>query len=315
MHSAPTPSLAQHSQARPNMSTALWGHLLRKTGGSNVPSSSMTSTSTLGKPTLSVDPIDRASTSTRILLHDTQAQLEKFTDRLLHLTSDVDNAKRELVSVQRLYHDDHEQLLDKIVSLANRSQTELQKTIGGPAQRSELDKVATSVCNLSAKLDALDKKLDHLNMLNATQSQALQTIHDQQGQLLLTLGPILPLLQAVPLHIDNARNHLKDSILGLCRCTGPPSTAISGDLRGTPLHAQKRRRVHSSGTLASGDSVSTSPGRKKRRLMATVDRPGLETDHTAKCTNEIQDDHQASIASPSITRNSGPLLSPDVPLS
>ncbi|OSD05476.1 hypothetical protein PYCCODRAFT_1241398 [Trametes coccinea BRFM310] len=318
MDSATTASLAKRSQARSNMSTALWGHLLRKTGTSDVPPSSITSTSTLGKPTLSVDPIDRASASTRILLHDTQAQLEKFTDRLLHLTSDIDNAKRELVSVQKLYCDDHEQILDKMVALANRSQTELQKTIGSPAQRSELDKVAANVCNLSAKLEALDKKLDHLIMLNATQSQALQTIHNQQGQLLMTLAPILPLLQAVPLHIENARNQLTDNILGHCRCTVPPTSAIPGEQRGTPPHPHKRRRVHASNPLVSGDSISISPSRKKRRLMVADEHPGPETGQPAECTNEIQDDRHAlrpSATSPLITRNSGSLHPPDVLLS
>lgn len=48
--------------------------------------------------------------------------------------------------------------------------------------------------------------------LNQTQSQALQNIQDQQSQILTALLPLLPLLQAVPLHIDCAKNDLKETL-------------------------------------------------------------------------------------------------------
>ncbi len=110
----------QRTQGRTTASTTLWGHLLRKTGSSQVPSSSLTSTSTLGtlgKHTPAIAPIDKAGASTRILLHDTQAHLEKFTDRVTQLTAGLDSAKRELVMAQKLYQDDHEQVIDKISGL------------------------------------------------------------------------------------------------------------------------------------------------------------------------------------------------------
>lgn len=42
------------------------------------------------------------------------------------------------------------------------------------------------------------------------QSQALQSLQDQQGTIVNTLLPLLPLVQAIPLHIENARSHIKD---------------------------------------------------------------------------------------------------------
>ena len=62
-------------------------------------------------------PYDKAAASTRILLHDTQASLEKFTERVDQLTVRLDNTKRELVSVQKLYQEEHEVVVERMVSL------------------------------------------------------------------------------------------------------------------------------------------------------------------------------------------------------
>ncbi|PIL25363.1 hypothetical protein GSI_13253 [Ganoderma sinense ZZ0214-1] len=162
--------------------------------------------------TPSIAPLDKAGASTRILLHDTQAHLERFGERVVQLTTGVADAKRELVAVQKLYQEDHEQLVERMIGLANRCQTELQKTIGTPAQSSELRDVLKAVEGLGKRMEALDKKVDVLSMVGQTQSQALQNLQDQQGQALAALLPLLPLLQAVPLHIENARNHVKDVV-------------------------------------------------------------------------------------------------------
>lgn len=48
--------------------------------------------------------------------------------------------------------------------------------------------------------------------MSQTQSQALQTLQDQQGQLLTMLAPILPLIQAIPLHVENTKNNVMDFV-------------------------------------------------------------------------------------------------------
>ncbi|KAI1788174.1 hypothetical protein LXA43DRAFT_666974 [Ganoderma leucocontextum] len=50
------------------------------------------------------------------------------------------------------------------------------------------------------------------SQVGQTQSQALQTIQDQQGQILTALLPILPLLQVVPLHIETSRKNVEDAV-------------------------------------------------------------------------------------------------------
>ena len=118
-----SPAPPQRPRARPTATNALWGHILRKTGSSQVPPSTATSTSTFGKHSSAIAPIDKAGASTRILLHDTQAHLERFADRVSELVTDLDGAKRELLGVQKLYVEDHEQLVDKMIGLGMSSNT------------------------------------------------------------------------------------------------------------------------------------------------------------------------------------------------
>jgi hypothetical protein len=53
----------------------------------------------------------------RILLHDTQANFEKFSTRVDTLTSGIDEAKREIVVVKDLFQGAQESLTTDIVDL------------------------------------------------------------------------------------------------------------------------------------------------------------------------------------------------------
>ncbi len=98
-------------------SSGLWGHLLRQKP-SQLPPSTTSTSSTLGKLAPTVAPLDKAGASTRILLHDTQAHLEKFTGRVTQITTGLEDAKKELITVQRLYQDEHEQLEERMIALS-----------------------------------------------------------------------------------------------------------------------------------------------------------------------------------------------------
>ena len=52
-----------------------------------------------------------------MLLHDTQANLEKFSERVDKLTCGVSETKREMVTVQQLFQEDHEKLVGHTVDL------------------------------------------------------------------------------------------------------------------------------------------------------------------------------------------------------
>lgn len=57
------------------------------------------------------------STSTRILLLDTQAHLQKFGQKVDDLTSNVAHAKQEIVTANTLFQQDRESLMSDFVDL------------------------------------------------------------------------------------------------------------------------------------------------------------------------------------------------------
>ena len=56
-------------------------------------------------------------------------------------------------------------LIVRSYTLVNRCQTELQKTIGQPAQSPEAFMISKDVASLSSRLETLDKKMDSINLV------------------------------------------------------------------------------------------------------------------------------------------------------
>lgn len=104
--SAGTSSSLDNSQ-RSSASSVLWAHLLRK--------DVLSSPTKTDLPLPPLAPVDKSATSTRILLLDTQAHLQKFGQVVDDLTSKVDNAKHEIVTVKTLFQQDREVFMNDIV--------------------------------------------------------------------------------------------------------------------------------------------------------------------------------------------------------
>ncbi|KAK0199253.1 hypothetical protein DFS33DRAFT_953626 [Desarmillaria ectypa] len=256
-------------------SSVLWAHLLRKDTLAAPPSSDI--------PLPPIAPTDRTGTSLRILLHDTQAHLEKFSERVEKLTKGVDEAKQELGLTKTLFEREHEELTNEMYNLVNRCQTEIQKTAGGPAQAERMEEFFKG---MQLRLDGLDKRVDAMQLLYQnnsqtlqSQSQALQTIQDQQGTILSALMPLLPLLQAVPLHIETARNSIKETIVQSRRSELPSEktsvTRSSSPVRlvpceqRSPLSGRKRRRVD--------ENTSCIPEDRQHHTLVAATRRSLTT--------------------------------------
>lgn len=94
-------------------STALWAHLLRK----DIPISPQQRTGSSTPMPLPIAPLDKSGTTMRILLHDTRANLEKFSSRADILTEGVSEAKREVLTMQKLFQEDHEKIIEQTVDL------------------------------------------------------------------------------------------------------------------------------------------------------------------------------------------------------
>jgi hypothetical protein len=99
------------SHPRSTTSTALWAHLLRKDLTAVVPPSNPK------QHVVPVAPIDKAGTSMRLLLHDTQANLEKFSERVDKLTGGVQETRREVDLVKRLWEGERDKSHAEIADL------------------------------------------------------------------------------------------------------------------------------------------------------------------------------------------------------
>ena len=77
------------------MSSTLWAHLLSKDATSSG-SGLKSGLASVGLTTAA--PVDRTGTSVRILLHDTQATMEKFSERIDKLVSEAEDSRQKLLA-------------------------------------------------------------------------------------------------------------------------------------------------------------------------------------------------------------------------
>lgn len=127
--------------------TALWTHLLRKDAQAS---------NNIGiiPP---IAPIDKNATTIRVLLHDTQANFEAFSARVDKLINVVEETKREIKATSTLFEREHDTLIGDVIDLVNRSQKEIQKSIGSPTQAPAIDAFFKDV---DRRLEGLNQRLD-----------------------------------------------------------------------------------------------------------------------------------------------------------
>ena len=100
---------ARENLGIPRQSSNLWAHVFGK--ASDTPSSAA------GTTLPPLGPIDKTATSTRVLLYDTQANLEKFSARVDTLLKGFSEAKSEVKFVKSLFERDREALTNDITDL------------------------------------------------------------------------------------------------------------------------------------------------------------------------------------------------------
>ena len=94
------------------ISSTLWAHLLNKdTTGSG---SGLKTGLALTELTASA-PADKTGTSVRILLHDTQATIEKFSERVDRLVSNAEESRQKLLARNEEIRDEVERLVRRVV--------------------------------------------------------------------------------------------------------------------------------------------------------------------------------------------------------
>ncbi|KAF9266771.1 hypothetical protein L218DRAFT_857569 [Marasmius fiardii PR-910] len=152
---SPSSLSANRDNERTAHSSVLWAHLLCKENFSSSSTPSVVPMPPLG-------PMDKNATSTRILLHDTQANLQQFAERVDKMTDGLNATKQEISAVSTLFKQEHETLVGEMVDLVNRCQTEIKKPLGQPAQSDKLGELQKI---LELRLDSMDRRLDILQMV------------------------------------------------------------------------------------------------------------------------------------------------------
>ncbi|KAG2358563.1 hypothetical protein BDR07DRAFT_1294542 [Suillus spraguei] len=138
---------------RKTVPNALWAYLLQK----DLPVSS----DFVATPMIpAMAPVDRTNTSMRMLIHDMQATLEKFSARVDTLLINVKDAKTEVINCNRILECERERVLDEISNSSKKAQTELKACIGAPSQASSLELIQKSQYSAENSIQALDKRID-----------------------------------------------------------------------------------------------------------------------------------------------------------
>ncbi|EDQ98327.1 uncharacterized protein LACBIDRAFT_303942 [Laccaria bicolor S238N-H82] len=209
--------------------TALWTHLLRKDAQAS---------NNIGiiPP---IAPIDKNATTMRVLLHDTQANFEAFSARVDKLINVVEETKREIKTTSTLFEREHDTLVGDVIDLVNRSQKEIQNSIGTPTQAPATDAFFKDV---DRRLEGLNQRLDAAHAALQTQMQAILTLQEQQGTILASVLPLLPLVQSIPLHLESLKTDLRAAVQAEAVSITPKASTGFNQNQTLPL---AKKRTHS----------------------------------------------------------------------
>lgn len=94
------------------LSSTLWAHLLNK---DHAASGSGLKTGLAAVGLTASAPVDKAGTSVRILLHDTQATIEKFSEKVDRLVSEAEDSRRKLLARNEEVSGEVERLVRRVV--------------------------------------------------------------------------------------------------------------------------------------------------------------------------------------------------------
>lgn len=220
----------------------LWAHLLRKDA----------TTSDMPSQIPPTAPQDKTGTSMRMLIHDTQTNLEKFSARLDSLLQRVDDCRAQVVNANKLLDVERDKVLAEILEIgtlrsghvrrplwcsrvyvANRCQSEMKAYVGVPAQATALDLVHVSQVSTEKSVQALERRIDALQAVRTpvpthgattyrvltvsaqlfqTHVHVMQSMQDQQNTLIGTILPLVPIIHGVPPQIDQIKASLSDMV-------------------------------------------------------------------------------------------------------
>ncbi|KAI5124256.1 hypothetical protein M0805_005105 [Coniferiporia weirii] len=227
----------------------------------------------------SVPPIvlpDRIGT-TRVLLHDTQACIQKFAARMDVLGTHIDQALKEVQLARAALEISGEKTVADVVDVVYKCQASLVKSI--ETQGNALEKTGEKISQLISTNDALVRLYDaHHSSLNLllqtshTHTNAIQALQTQQCQNLAALAPLEALIKAVPVHVDASQSTF---LAGVVNALGPAmEKAVES---GIERALAKKLLLSVDAQPQALDKDVAAPARGKKRKRVANDDPPSDT--------------------------------------
>ncbi|KAG2346701.1 hypothetical protein BDR05DRAFT_906216, partial [Suillus weaverae] len=253
-------------------------------------------------------PVDRTNTSMRMLIHDMQATLEKFSTRVDTLLINVKDAKTEVVNCNRISESERDRVLDEISNSSKKVQTELKACIGAPSQASSLELIQKSQSSAENSIQALDKRIDAIQTLIQSQNHAMQAIQDQQHSILTAVLPLLPLVQAFPLHVDQAKTSIADNVLASISSLSREIDGMKSTLSNLSAPSNSIRSVSKSAVAVLPSLAEHRPTRKRTNSWLNQDDT-----HSGRSQSDRPDSVAPVTGSPRIDQHKKPRLDSVLP--
>ncbi|KAG8854025.1 hypothetical protein FRB96_007888 [Tulasnella sp. 330] len=161
-----------------------------------------------------------AAISFRTVMNNIENVIVEFSGRVDALVEEVKQAQSEVVETSRLHEEGLAEVKRDLQSHVSACHSSLQTSVTG--NRAFLEKILDQQASLSDHLTNIEERLSDTESRMVDQErrddQIRSQLQDMAGQLLKilidfqSLSPILPNVQALPLHVQTAKNDIVDFV-------------------------------------------------------------------------------------------------------
>ncbi|KAG9092781.1 hypothetical protein FRC07_011590, partial [Ceratobasidium sp. 392] len=161
-------------------------------------------------------PSDRSAVSVRLMLGDAKAALQQLSDRVERVVDETGNARREVTEAGRGVEEAYSGMIKQVQVIVKQAIASVQEA--NAAHTSSLEAASTQIANLETALATQATTVSDLartcainQSLHDTdghETQNIANLLDRTAQVhsaLLSLSPVIPLLQAIPAEVSNAQ--------------------------------------------------------------------------------------------------------------
>ncbi|KLO17914.1 hypothetical protein SCHPADRAFT_138537 [Schizopora paradoxa] len=168
----------------------------------DLPASSQAQVQTLTPLPLAVMPdSNKLGTTTRLLLQDTQAHMEKFAARMDALGAHVEQSLREIQMCRTATEGASQKCVSEVVDVVYKCQSNFIKKL--EANNDAVQKQGDAIDRLRTDYDRLIKLYESHTSMYASQATAIQEVQKQQVLLIQGITPLEPLVKCISPQTEN----------------------------------------------------------------------------------------------------------------